>query len=154
MFSNQLFSLWPTNHWYMERDNSGLEYYDPSCVNVGLHCHPCKADKSTPYTGDKPDIASLSNCFNCGSKEGFLSDRPGTFDRRFFDGQGKVEDDLKFPRPIRGAPTRDSEYAPLNSAGGREEIGYMPQFSPDGFFYTEYVEVDDRLKDYKRAHGY
>lgn len=155
MFSNNLFALWPTNQYYLHPTSEGLEYYDPSCVNVGMKkCTRKLSADNVPYTGDPVNKLHLGDCINEQIKEKFESRRGSTWDRQFFSGEGTLEDDVRFPHPIPGEPSSSSEFSPLSFAGGRMELGFMPsKLAPDGKFGTEYVELDDRLKRYNCAHG-
>lgn len=154
MFVNNLFALWPGQQYYMEKDNSGLEYYDPSCVNVGLKkCTYKLSADNVPYTGDPVQKIHLGDCINEQIKEKFESRRGSTWDRQFFNGEGVLERDMRFPYPIPGEPSSSSEFSPLSFAGGRTELGFMPTKIMDGKFGTEYVEMDNRLRNYNCAHG-
>lgn len=176
LFANKEFALWPGQHYYEELDDDTPTPYYSSCVNVGLKCKECPIDK-TEYRGTEKNKLKMNNCFSAAitgdmptsanevssstnvdgrySRENFLSDRDSAFDKRFFKGQGAIEDDIKFPVPVEGAPSIWSQYAPMNSAGGVSEPGFTPsEFYPDGNYYSEYVELQNRLDDYKKDHGY
>ena len=163
MFENQLFSLWQENRGYMVEDETGLEIYDPSCVNVGLSKSNCKVDNSIQYKGNPVSELHLGDCINDQMKEcarsknksfeRFTSVPHNSTEARLVRGQGVLENDVRFPIPIPGAPSDDAEYSGLNTAGNGLDIGFMPTAIKDGKFFTEDVELMNRLRNFDNKLG-
>lgn len=152
MFENQTFALGPTERGYLVRDTEDDITYDPSCVNVGMKKTSCRVDDRVMYTGAPLQNIDLGNCSNNFVKEGFESVRRNNFEKIFYGGQGVLENDPRFPKKIPYEFSSDAEFSTVRSAGNNWEEGFMPTKMKDGKLFTEYVELDHRLKLYDESH--
>ena len=153
MFANQTFSLGPTERGYLIKDTDDDITYDPSCVNVGMKKTSCKVDDRVRYTGDPQPKLHLGDCIDSGIKEKFESERRNNFEKLFYGGQGVLENDPRFPKPIPGELSNSAEYSTVRSAGNNWEDSFLySPISPDGKLFTEDVELDNRLKSYDETH--
>jgi hypothetical protein len=153
MFENQTFALAPGQRGYLIKDSDSDVTYDPSCVNVGMKKTSCKVDDRIMYTGDPIPKICLGDCSNKRIKEGFTSERRNNFEKVFYGGQGVLENDPRFPKVTPGDLSNSAEFSTVRSAGNNWEPGFLySPLSPDGKLFTEYVELDHRLKQYDESH--
>lgn len=146
LYDDTNWQLWPGDYKFQEVDLETGATYDPSCINTGLSYKSCNLG----------DTYKMPKCVEGipESREKFVSDRNTPFEKRYFNGEDPIENDIRFPN-MPNHMFGESNYSGPFNAGGLAYNNYTEvPFFQGGSWNTQYIESQDELDNYKRNSGY